>query len=173
MPGIDIGPFRRIVGVSWPAGRIRVRYIWTASGGRDLDTRTEVRFGGEVLGDSVGWSFGRIASALLPGTAQRLELLNWVSGDNTNQGGEEYVDANLDNMLAFAAASSDPARPLVIDCAAHWYGEPGTGQVSLQVDYLEGATGPNLSASVTVTTRYNNPQTVARILVNGPRLQFL
>ena len=173
MPFIDIGPFRRIVGVSWAMGRIRIRYIWTAAGGRDLDTKTQVRFGGTALGGSVGWGFGSWAGAALPGSVQPLDLLDWVSGDNTNQGGEEYVDANLDNMLAFAAASSDPARPLVIDCAAHWYGEPGTGQVSLQVDYLEGATGPNLSASVTVTTRYNNPQTVARILVNGPRLQFL
>ena len=173
MPAIDIGPFRRIVAVSWAMGRIRIRYIWSSAAGRDLDTKTQVRFGGSTLGGSVGWSFGSRASAPLPGTAQSLQLLDWVSGDNTSQGGEEYVDANLDNMLAFAAASADPARPMVIDCAAHWYGLPGTGRVSLEVESLDGASGPNLSASVTVTTRYNNPQTVARILVNGPRLQFL
>jgi hypothetical protein len=173
MPAIDIGPFRRIVAVSWAMGRIRIRYVWSAAAGRDLDTKTQVRFGGSTLGGSVGWSFGYTASAPLPGTGQSLELLDWVTGDNTNQGGEEHVDANLDNMLAFAAASSDPGRPMVIDCAAHWYGEPGTGRVSLEVDALDGTAGPGLSTSVKVTTRYNNPQTIARILVNGPRLQFL
>ena len=80
---------------------------------------------------------------------------------------------NLDNMLAYAAASSDPSRQMVINCSAHWYGEPGSGQVSFRVDYLEGASGPDLSTSVTITTRYNNPQMVARIWVNGPQLQFL
>jgi len=62
---------------------------------------------------------------------------------------------------------------MVINCSAHWYGEPGSGQVSFRVDYLEGASGPSLSKSVTITTRYNNPQMVARIWVNGPQLQFL
>ncbi len=168
-----IGPFQRIVAVSWSRGRIRLRYIWTAGAGRDLDTKTWVTFGGNILGGAVGWSFGSSASTYRPGSVQLLDLLHWVSGDNTNQGGEEYVDANLDNMLAYAAASSDPSRQMVINCSAHWYGEPGSGQVSFRVDYLEGASGPSLSRSVTISTRYNNPQIVGRILVNGPQLQFL
>ena len=173
MTAVQIGPFQRIVAVSWSSGKIRLRYIWTAGGGRDLDTKTFLTFGGAALGGSVGWSFGDSASTYRPGSVQTLSLLDWVSGDNTNQGGEEYVDANLDNMLAYAAASSDPSRQMVINCSAHWYGEPGSGQVSFRVDYLEGASGPSLSKSVTITTRYSNPQMVARIWVNGPELQFL
>ena len=173
MTAVPIGPFQRIVAVSWSSGRIRLRYIWTAGGGRDLDTKTFLTFGGAALGGSVGWSFGDSASIHRPGSVQTLSLLDWVSGDNTNQGGEEYVDANLDNMLAYAAASADPSRQMVINCSAHWYGEPGSGQVSFRVDYLEGASGPSLSKSVTITTRYSNPQMVARIWVNGPQLQFL
>lgn len=177
-PGLNmtapcIGPLQRIVAVSWAAGKIRIRYIWTAGGGRDLDTKTYVTFGGAPLGSSVGWSFGYSASTYRPGSVQLLDLLHWVSGDNTNQGGEEYVDANLDNMLTYAAYSSDPSRPMVINCSAHWYGTPGSGQVSFQVDYLEGMSGPSLSRTVTVSTRYNNPQMIARIWVNGPQLQFL
>ena len=173
MTAVQIGPFQRIVAVSWSSGRIRLRYIWTAGGGRDLDTKTFLTFGGAALGGSVGWSFGDSASTYRPGSVQTLSLLDWVSGDNTNQGGEEYVDANLDNMLAYAAASADPSRQMVINCSAHWYGEPGSGHVSVRVDYLEGASGPSLSKSVTITTRYSNPQMVARIWVNGPQLQFL
>ena len=173
MTAVQIGPFQRIVAVSWSSGRIRIRYIWTAASGRDLDTKTFVTFGGAALGGSVGWDFGDSASTFRPGSVQTLNLLDWVSGDNTHQGGEEYVDAYLDNMLAYAAASSDPSRQMVINCAAHWYGERGSGQVSFRVDYLEGASGPSLSTSVTITTRYNNPQMVARIWVNGPQLQFL
>jgi len=168
-----IGPFQRIVAVNWAWGKIRMRYIWTAGAGRDLDTKTFVTFGGAALGDSVGWSFGDSASVYRPGSVQLLDLLQWVSGDDTSQGGEEYVDANLDNMLAYAAASSDPSRQMVINCSAHWYGTPGSGQVSFQVDYFEGASGPSLSRTVTVSTRYNNPQMIARIWVNGHQLQFL
>ena len=156
----SIGPFQRIVAVSWAWGKIRIRYIWTAGGGRDLDTKTYV-------------SFGDSASTYRPESVQLLDLLHWVSGDNTSQGGEEYVDANLDSMLTYAASSSDPSRPMVITCSAHWFGEPGNGQVFLRVDGREGASGPSLSRTVTVSTRYNNPQMIARILVNGPELQFL
>ena len=88
-----IGPLQRIVAVSWAAGKIRIRYIWTAGGGRDLDTKTWVTFGGNTLGGAVGWSFDTTANAYRPGSVQLLDLLHWVSGDNTNQGGEEYVDA--------------------------------------------------------------------------------
>jgi len=168
-----IGPLRRIVGVSWSWGRIRVRYIWTAAGGRDLDTKTWVTFGGAAVGGAVGWSFGYTANAYMPGSVRMVEFLSWVSGDNTNQGGEEYVEANLDNMMAYAGASSDPNRQMVINCSAHWYGTPANGQVLFQVDYLDGMTGPTLSKTVTITTRYNNPQMIARILVNGSQLQFL
>ena len=45
--------------------------------------------------------------------------------------------------------------------------------IDVRVDGLEGASGPSLSRTVTVSTRYNNPQMIARILVNGPELQFL
>jgi len=169
----SIGPFQRIVAVSWAWGKIRIRYIWTAGGGRDLDTKTYVSFGGTQLGGSVGWSFGDSASTYRPESVQLLDLLHWVSGDNTSQGGEEYVDANLDSMLTYAASSSDPSRPMVITCSAHWFGEPGNGQVFFRVDRLEGAPGLSLSRTVTVSTRYNNPQMIARILVNGPELQFL
>ena len=99
-----------------------VRYIWTASAGRDLDTRTRITT--PARNTDVGWSR----------SDQDGSFLRW-GGDNTQDGVESVlidVKALIDSYPTY--------EEFVIALKAFWYSTVYTGVVGLEFASYKGGT---------------------------------
>jgi hypothetical protein len=99
-----------------------IRYIWTESGGRDLDTRTRIT--NPQRNVDVGWSRS--------GNDQN--FLTW-GGDNTGMGVESIL---LD--LKSLQETYPINNGFTIECRAFWYSQAISGDLKIQFEMYRGGT---------------------------------
>lgn len=110
---------------------IVIRYYWEESGGKDLDTMTELTNTGitDVDGQGVGFSG--------PGNSisQVTSILHWA-GDNTSSGNEAvYID-----LRDFLANNEVYSEFINVDVYATWYNTKGNGDFRMYVKAFKGGT---------------------------------
>jgi hypothetical protein len=103
----------------FPADYLVITYQFNASGGRDLDTRTEI-FSPRPAGPLGYCSRGNSGGS----------LLQW-SGDNTGSG----VESCMIDLTNFG-----PADEIKVNCSAFWYGQKKSGKMSLDIRAYKGGT---------------------------------
>lgn len=157
MAGFDIGPFQRIVGVSWNAyDSVAIEYRWTASSGRDLDTYTSLRVNGtEIAATGYGYGYG-----FSP-------VMTYDSGDVTSQGGTERVTINTKELKKWLAANYAPesVTSVKVWCGAHWFGEPQDGKVYFVV--TNDTPAPGMFWQTTIVNRYRDPQIIGTVVFSN------
>lgn len=140
-----------------------IRYIWTAQGGRDLDTRTRIT--NPERNVDVGWSRA-VTDA---------EYLKW-GGDNTADG-VECVLLSIEQLLA----DFPTQNTFRIDCKSFWYSQVVSGNVNIQFATYQGGTmqqngydfvnvGGSLVQDVTLNC---NTQTQSASNIDGILLAYL
>lgn len=100
-----------------------IRYIWTDTGGRDLDTRTYLMEPSRKS-MTVGWRRNNLDG----------DYLHW-NGDNTGSG----VEAILLNTVALQR--DFPTFPMFrVSCNAFWYSSVSSGNFQVQFEMYKGGT---------------------------------
>lgn len=107
-----------------------IRYTWSESGGRDLDTRTAlVDVDASVNGDDVGWNRGDTVAGVSG------NYLTW-GGDNVDPAGTEAV------LVDFTRIATDfPSLTYIrLRFRANWFGTRASGSFTLQFATYAGGT---------------------------------
>ncbi len=109
-----------------------IRYSWTDTQGRDLDTRTALLdVDVSVDGRDVGWPSGTRGYTV---SGVSGNYLQW-GGDNTDPAGTESVLVDFTRIAADFPALAD----ITVRMRANWYGARYTGDFTLQfATYLGG-----------------------------------
>ncbi|MBC2601761.1 hypothetical protein [Puniceicoccus vermicola] len=111
------------------ADYIVIRYSWEDVGGRDLDTRTaNLTPGASDFGQDVGWSRGEPVGD----GSRKTDYLLWA-GDNTLEIGEEAVRVDLKKLR-----EDLPDAAIDFRLRAFWYGEIGTGDITVDFEVYQG-----------------------------------
>jgi hypothetical protein len=110
-----------------------IRYTWTASSGRDLDTVTYIS-SPNFAAQSVGWVVGR---SYTPTSVTDINLcyLYW-NGDNTTAVGSEAILINFKRLIDDYPALNE----FILLMHGTWYGYKLSGEITLDFETYNGGT---------------------------------